>query len=361
MDSAVAGFEDHSVWQPQANVTLEADTDTVYSGSQSARVEGDSGTIVGNFDIPLDLSKKDISIAVKVEKPRPTNLRIWFTDSRGNETRLIQQINQNHPGGWIRINPSINSVNADLSSVEEILITLDGDGEGKRYWLDDIRFHDKRTNKGQFMFTFDDIVTDVYETAFPIMQEYDLKGALAVPPAVIGYRNRINQDQLEEMHGVGWEIASHSDDLQGLYGLPREQQRKKLERAKEIIKGRGFGDAPAFMYPGGACDNNTLELVSELHDVAFLTFKGAEKGLSQSALMNPHFVNRSRPNTDQAVINQVDPAIQYRGLYTMYLHYVNDDAVINADQFRRICEFVADKRDSGELEVVRPSDVIPNE
>ncbi|SEP11153.1 Polysaccharide deacetylase [Halogranum amylolyticum] len=361
MKPTAASFEDLSFWQAHANVNLTADKETVYTGSQSARIENSSGTIVWEFPVPVDLSNKDISLAVKLDKPEPTNLRIWFTDTAGNEIRLIQQLNQNHPNTWMRVNPSINSVDGDLGAIESMLITLDGDGAGKRYWLDDIRFHQKQTKTGQVMLSFDDISISIYEDIFPIMQEYDLKGVVAVPPDIIGNDNRMNQEQLDELKKAGWEFASHGNDLQALYGLRRSAQKKKIERAKRLIKERGLGDPIAFMYPGGGCDKHTVELVREHHNLGYLAFKGSEKGLSQSALMGPMFVNRSRPNTPEAVANQLEVAHAYRGMYNLYLHLVGDDAENSTSDFREMCEHIATYRKQGKIEVVQPSDVVLSE
>ncbi|EJN57243.1 polysaccharide deacetylase family protein [Halogranum rubrum] len=358
MNPKGATFEDLSFWQPQAKVKLNADTETVYQGTQSARIEGHSGSIVRQFPVPMDLSNKDISIAVKLDKPEPTNLRIWLEDSNGDQTRLIQQLNQNHPDTWMRINPSINSVDADMTSIESMLITLDGDGGNKKYWVDDIRFHDKVAKKGQVMLSFDDIHASVYHLAFPIMEEFGLKGTVAVPPDIIGNDARMTKDEIQELHDAGWEIASHSNDLQGLYGLRESAQKKKIERAKKLIKDNGWGDSTAFMYPGGGCDETTVKLVQENHELGYLAFKGSEKGLSQSALMGPMFVNRSRPDTPEAAKNQLDVATAYNGMYNMYLHVIGDDSPHTKQEFRQTCQMIADYKEQGKIEIVQPSDVV---
>ncbi|SEP28064.1 Polysaccharide deacetylase [Halogranum amylolyticum] len=361
MNPKGATFEDLSFWQAQANVTLKGDSKNAYQGSQSARIEGSSGSISREFPVPMDFSNKDISIAVKLDKPEPTNLRIWLEDSNGDQTRLIQQLNQNHPDTWMRINPSINSAEADMASVESMLITLDGDGANKKYWVDDIRFHEKQADKGQVMLSFDDIHASVYHLAFPIMEEFGLKGVLAVSPDIIGNDGRMTKDEIQELHDAGWEIASHGNDMQGLYGLRRSAQEKKIKRAKKLIKDNGWGEPTAFMYPGGGCDENTVELVRKHHELGYLAFKGSEKGLSQSAIMGPMFVNRSRPNTHKAVKNQLDVATAYNGLYNIYLHVIGDDAQNDKQAFRQMCQHIADYKKQGKVEVVQPSDVVLKE
>lgn len=361
MNPKAATFEDITFWQAQAKVNLTADKENVYSGTQSARIENHSGSIKREFPVPLDLSGKDVSIAVKLDKPEPTNLRLWMEDSDGNYTKLIQQLNQNHPDTWMRINPSINSAEADPSKIESILITLDGEGKGKRYWVDDIRFHDKQAKKGQVMVSFDDATIDVYRVAYPIMEKYGIKGVAAIPPDVLGNDGRMTWDQVKELHNNGWEIASHSNDMQGLYGLRPEAQKKKIEYAKKTLKEKGLGDVTAFMYPGGGCDKHTVKYVRENHDLGYLAFKGSEKGLSQSAIMGPMFVNRSRPNTPEAVKNQLDAAAAYNGLYNIYLHVIRDDAQNDKQEFREMMKHIADYRDKGKVEVVQPKDVVLKE
>ncbi|MFC4357586.1 polysaccharide deacetylase family protein [Halobium salinum] len=356
-----AGFEDVSAWEPDNNVTMKADTETVYGGEQSFRVQGGPGTIRRDFPVPLDLSNRDLSIAIRLEEPRPTNVRIWMQDTGGKTIKLIQQISQNHPSGWLRINPSINDAyQRNLGGIESMLITVDGRGStAPTYNVDELLFHDKMAKKGQVMLTFDDITPSLYNEIFPIMQEFDLQGVAAVPVDLLGDSGRLSEAQLQELSDAGWEIASHSNDLQNLYGMDRATQRKKIEYTKQQLQEMGFGDVRAFMYPGGACDRNTFELVTEYHDYGFLAFRGSEKGLSQSTLFEPAFVNRSRPNTPAAVKNQLDEVAAYRGLYTPFLHGVDggDQFVNTPSEFRKMCKHVANYRDQGKVEVVKPGDL----
>lgn len=356
-----AAFEDASTWVADNGVTMETDSETVYGGESSFLVEGGPGTIRRDFPVPLDLSTRDLSIAVKVERPRPTNVRIWMQDTAGKTIRLIQQISGNHPEGWIRINPSINDAQGrNLGGVESMLITVDGtDSTSPKYHVDEMLFHEKPAETGQVMLTFDDVTPSLYNDVFPIMEEFGLKGVAAVPVDLLGDSGRLTREQLQEMHDAGWAIASHSNDLQSLYGLDRSIQRRKIEYTKERLQELGFEGIRAFMYPGGACDRHTLELVGEYHDYGFLAFRGSEKGLSQSTLFEPGFVNRSRPNAPAAVKNQLREAAAYRGLYTPFLHGVGDgDRYPNTkSEFREMCRHVADFRDRGKVTVVQPEDL----
>lgn len=358
MNPAAARFEDLSYWTAHAGVNLQGDSNEVYEGSQSARIEGRSGTIERAFQVPIDLGNLDVSLAMKVDGPVPTNLRMIFFDTGGNQTQLIQGLHGKHPSGWIRINPSINSADADMSGIERMIITLDGGGENKKYWVDDVRFHDKVANKGQVMFSFDYITRSIYETAYPIMKQRGIVGCAAVPTDNVGNAERLTWDELKEMQNDGWELASMSNAWDSLFGQKKGLQRRRLERALDQFKDNGLEKPAALMYPKGFCDDASLELARELHDIAFIRFPETERGLSQSAIMGPQFVNRSRPNTPDAVANQMQPVSTYKGLYTIAHNQVGPNAENSESEFRQMVDHVKSAVDQGKVGIVTPSDVV---
>jgi peptidoglycan/xylan/chitin deacetylase (PgdA/CDA1 family) len=349
------GFEDLSAWQAHNNTTLEADTRTNVEGSQSARIEGKNGSLSRNFTRPLDLSERDLTFAVRVEKPRPVDVEVFLTDKNGNKTQLVQAIYPKHPDSWVRVSPSIDRANADLGKVSSLLVTLSG-AEQKRYWLDDMRFPKRSGNGARVLFTFDFATREVYETAFPVMEEHGFKGCVAVPTDRIGGDGRLTADELAELHDAGWEIASASNDIESLYGLPEDAQRKRVERAITTLDDMGFGEPRAFAYPRGELDATTLSVVREHHDFGFLSFRDSEKGLSQRTVPAPYFFNRSQPSTVDAAKNQLGPAVAYGGIYAMYWWVLQDTkGKTSPAEFRAICEYIAEQED---VQVVTPSQLL---
>ncbi len=364
MDPAVASFNDVSAWKPDSSVHVEADTDNTFVDGQSLHVTGGGGTIRRHFPTPLDVRDWDLSLAIDVpERMRPTHVRIWMKDTGGNWLKLIQEIDVPHPKGWIRINPSINDAAGSTFKINTLLISVDGvPGRKMEYWVDEIRFHKKTAQKGMVTFSFDTIDESIYTEVFPIMKDYDMRGFLSVPTAFIGESGRMTLDQIREMHDAGWEIASQSDHLKTLYGLSRSKQEQRIKSAKQTLEKHGFGDIRAFVYPLQQCDQNTVELVEKYHDFGFLGFNDSEAGQSQSSLMNPAFINRSRPNTPEAVANQLKEDAPYRGLYNLYMNHLSTpDHNYQNDpgELRNMCALVADYQKKGKLEVVQPSDLKP--
>lgn len=358
MQSGAAAFENLAYWSTHAGVSVTGDTGTVYQGSQSARVEGRSGSIERNFQIPLDLSGKDVSLAVKVEKPLPTTVRIILYDTGGNTTHLVQYLHTKHPDGWVRINPSIDSANADPTSISRMLISIDGPGAGKKYWVDDIRFHDKTANKGRVMFTFDYMTRSIYEIAFPMMKQRDIPGAVSVAVDRVGNAGRLTWSELREMQKAGWEITSYTNDFVSLYGQDESIQRRRMQRAKTFIEDNGLGEAPVLMYPDGFCDDTSLRLARELHDLAFLKFDPTETGHTQSAVMGPQFVNRARPNSPSALKNQLDVVADYKSVFNVFHNQLGGDAQNTRSEFRKMLDAVKQRQQTGDVGVALPSDLV---
>lgn len=358
MESDVAEFEEVTKWTAHSGVTISADTQTVYRGSQSARVEKRSGTIQRDFPVPIDLRNRDISIAVNIGEPTNTIVRLTIQDTGGNETSFLQPVLQTvHPQGWVRINPAVHANEANLRSIAQMRITIDGAGASKKYWVDSIRFNEKTVDKGQVMFTFDFLTRSIYEVAFPIMKDRGLKGCVAVPVDRVGNDDRLTRDELTELKDAGWEIASMTNNFAAMHGQSEDIQRRRLDRAKRLLGEWNLGEGSTLIYPRGACDNTTIELAREKHDVAFLKFDNSRRGHSQSWFANPMFVNRARPNSPDALENQLPLLKSYNSVYTIWHNELGSDAQNSRAEFRAMCDFVKRERDNGSIGVSLPSDL----
>lgn len=75
----------------------------------------------------IDLSTRDISLIARIDQPQQTNLRMSLTDENGKTLSLMSEYHRNlHPTGWLTFTPSVIEAEADLSSIDKILISVDG-------------------------------------------------------------------------------------------------------------------------------------------------------------------------------------------------------------------------------------------
>ncbi|MFW6409912.1 MAG: DUF2334 domain-containing protein, partial [Halanaerobiales bacterium] len=74
----------------------------------------------------------------------------------------------------------------------------------------------KDYNLPALIIMYDDGNIQDYRKAFPLHQEHDIPGVVAVNPGVIGDKNRLDEGHLLLMEKDGWEIANHGNYHAGL-------------------------------------------------------------------------------------------------------------------------------------------------
>jgi peptidoglycan/xylan/chitin deacetylase (PgdA/CDA1 family) len=113
--------------------------------------------------------------------------------------------------------------------------------------------------------TFDDGFLDVYENAFPILQEFGFTATFYVITGTLdsdksyGYAQK---SQLEDLMTAGWEIASHSishTNLKTAYS----GHRNEMENSKFMLEEMLGVPIRSFAYPFAAADQRTRDRARE--------------------------------------------------------------------------------------------------
>ncbi|MGB9937105.1 MAG: NosD domain-containing protein [Methanobacterium sp.] len=113
--------------------------------------------------------------------------------------------------------------------------------------------------------TFDDGSESIYTYAFPIMQQYGIKGTVFINPAFIGQPWYMTLAELQELHNAGWIIANHGNEHLDLSTLNRTDKISEIQTAINWLNNNGFGDG-AYYYASafGSYDDEVLEILREL-------------------------------------------------------------------------------------------------
>jgi PKD repeat protein len=120
-------------------------------------------------------------------------------------------------------------------------------------------------NEDPVVITFDDGLESTYTIAFPIMQQYGIKGTVYVVPSWIGAPGYLTLAQLTALHNAGWTIASHTWDHPALPTLTTAQITTELQTAINWLNNNGFADGAYHLaYPFGQYNNNVLQVASNL-------------------------------------------------------------------------------------------------
>ena len=123
--------------------------------------------------------------------------------------------------------------------------------------------------------TFDDGYESVYTDAFPIMQEFNVKGTVFVLSGYIGKYNEwegfriqqgirhLNADQIGHLAGEGWEIGSHGINHDYLPAASENSTISQLRESKAQLSVIADTDIISFCYPFGRSDKHIQNLAEQ--------------------------------------------------------------------------------------------------
>lgn len=174
------------------------------------------------------------------------------------------------------------------------------------------------------LITFDDAYRSVYEQAFPVLTQFDMKATLFVVSQCIGEYNRWEADktierldlmsasELKEVVAAGWEVGSHSQTHCDLVNCNSEQRQQEIQHSKKDLERLLSREIKTFAYPYG---RHTSEVAACIEASGY---RGAVSIFSTAptVLTDPFRMRRIYPH-------QADSILRFRmKLTSLYLSYV---------------------------------------
>ncbi len=123
---------------------------------------------------------------------------------------------------------------------------------------------------------FDDGWISQYTIAYPLLEKYSYKAALAVPTRIIGNNGYMGWAQVERLQERGWEITSHTrkHDCTLFKENPDEVERE-LKGAADDLKQLGL-KADQFVSPCGVNSPTMLKIAKKY----YLSYRTSEPGFN---------------------------------------------------------------------------------
>lgn len=329
-------------WEVLAG-SLEPSTDRVYSGSQAAHLSanGDENAMVRIPINGLDLANTTFSFAAYVETPGDHYTPLFNVNapSLGHRLDFRTRYKIDAPG-WLRYDLGINNL-ANLESDEEAYLTISWPGEGVDWYIDDIRAV-PITEDPRVIIQFDDSVRSTYETAYPIMQEYDIPATVFTITDRIGDSNSLTLDQMNEMQAADWEFGSHSASHPYLAQLSLKEQRAELKQSKQWLLDYGFVQgADLFAYPFGSFTTDTVDIVADYYHLG----THGQRGVINRTVTAPLSVNRHPGDDAERSMDLLDLLVDESvpcDTLVLYYHEVveNHETWIDPESFRKTMAYI---------------------
>lgn len=357
---SIDGFEDLDPWFSMVGQgEIEATTEDVYNGEQSALVRAEDGVdyagVYREFFDPIDLSENNLSLALKYtgQEMLDITVQVLAPNSRNYlSQRRVLTGPENH---WVRIDLGANyeETQPDLHEVREIRVIgrRRGSDSGEiEFAIDDLRAV-PRPDSGAVVLMFDGTLESHYKHALDILNEYGYVGVEAVTPETVGQDGRLSTDQMREMQDAGWEmIARPRVGGQDMTEFSAEEQEGMIRRTQTYLMNRGFDSgADHFFTPRNMIGPRGMELVREYHESGF-RYGGGPNALPVTDPHNlAHFTARDLDTTESFI----DLVGTYNQLAVPRFEYIGDDGMAE-DDFRLLLDHI----EQADVEVTTVSELL---
>jgi len=119
--------------------------------------------------------------------------------------------------------------------------------------------------------TFDDGYEDIFDYAFPILQEYNIPATIFLISSYIGKFNKwdanlgwikfkhVNSEEITKLIQAGWEIGSHGVSHRSLKGLTKRELESEIGGSKKYLEEKFNIKVSFFASPFGKINSTILE------------------------------------------------------------------------------------------------------
>ncbi|WP_435552240.1 polysaccharide deacetylase family protein [Natrinema sp. CGMCC1.2065] len=337
-----------------------ADTDVVFDGEQSFRLEsnGSENVIAERSLDGEDLTATDLSVAVRTTTPDSIAVSLRLVDQFGSEkVYSLRQIRYRAPDvGWFRTSPGVfqqSEPEPSLDHLDRLEVQVLHSMPEAEVWIDDLRTHET-PDQGYVMLSWDDGTLDYYETAAPLHDEYGFPAVQAPVPrwAEQGVDGHMSISELQERQEAGDQIVVHGthDPIHELDD--GETIDERLRRDKQWYIDNGFEGANYIVHPHNSFDKTSLERTTDYHYCG---------GFNQAGNVNTTSVYGFDPLALPRTIGHdldiskrcVDLAAKHNQCTILNFHTFEANNTMAEDDYESLLEYI----DSADIEVITFDDL----
>lgn len=346
-------FESLSKWNVESGRVV-ADTETAYSGSQSARLERKNGPVRLSRSFDLDMSTGNLSMAFKMQSSGNAIARIYLhAPDEENRLMLGEGVRQENSGNWFRLDAGARSVDGlpDMEKVRTVEIEIQGGGSDTTFWVDDLR-RTPSPEKGYALLFFDDGLESAHTVGSKVLSKYDMPATVSTVTSKVGDDGYLTVDQMKDLQQQNWEMASHTHSSVNLQNISRLTAEQEIVNAKEWLVDHGFETGARWLvYPYGNFTDSVADFAREYHDLAF-RYMGA-RSAGSGPVTHDMSVSRGDGTDLDLAKRMIDLGDLYSDIQLFTFHDVGDgDGLsMNRSEFEEFAAYLADSP----LEVITPS------
>ncbi len=250
---------------------------------------------------------------------------------------------------------------ADYTDVDRLRIELKyTNNTAPEVSIDTIEFYPDNTFSPKVMFRFDDGIATQYD-AGGYLASNGMVATYGIIGSAVGSGNILTLAQLRDLQVQGHLIANHGWTTDKWDDMTAVEIRDNLTLNAEWMCKNGFTQgARIIISPGGRWPQHAKPVLDELTDFVWLVI-GARNLARVDTFYAPNIQRIIVETVDSGATPtnakaSVDDAIADNGIMTMMYHGVTAGDVTT--KFQAFVDYVATKRDAGDIEVITPTDLL---
>lgn len=270
-----------------------------------------------------------------------------FEDAYGNRAQPPDDI------AWSSLDPAVASVDPEDPAG---IVTARGRGSTRVFLESGVGGAEVEVAvdfRGVITVTFDDGFRTTHSRAFPILEALDLRANVAVVTrsAQEAWADFLTVEQLQDLHGAGWAMVSHTVTHPNLTELSDAGLEEELLESREWLEEQGFRGAAVFIVPFLDWDDRVRSAVAAHYEMA--------RGTS-SLLIHPDTLSDWMPDDPYALTGLdadsapfqteegretirafLERAVEEGLFFELFFHRIEED---DEEAFHRTMEMLAELR-----------------
>jgi len=360
----VAGFETDETW---TGASGSADTINFVQGTQGLKITGGTASSQYNVERVVDMNLYRKDFTVNVYSPDITNiagLQILFSFGDATFTKysvwyvtpLASLEWQNKNRNFANFELWGGATLADFKNIKKIRIKFTtGAGGGANVTVDRFLAYDNLVEKGTVLFSFDDVLGNIYTNAKPILDKYLYPASVFMVEDYVGDSGYLTLEQLKILRDQGWTIGSHTKTHANLTSLTDAELATELSSSQTYLNNNGFSPYHKYIaYPFGNANTTVYDATRKLYDIGFITSGLYFTGYAGNRYAIPRVEIKSAIFTVTQLKSLLDTIALHKMCVVLFCHNILDSGGdYTPAEFAEIIDYVA----TLELDVITVDDL----
>lgn len=197
------------------------------------------------------------------------------------------------------------------------------------------------------MLTFDDKYLTIYDTAFPIMQQYRARGTFyAITGQIETGADTLTWANLAEMQAAGWSIGSHTRDHTQLTTVSQADAQTAIENGRDDLVAHSMTAANHMSYPYGLYNATVKAAATAAGVLTARTIDSnqiIELGAGTDLLQLPMAKGWGVADTLEYMLSFVQNALTQKRIVIYNAHSIGAGADISVEELTGLLQYCTDR------------------